>query len=325
MAKAIRIHELGGPDVLRWEDVEPGQPGQGQALVRQAAVGLNFIDVYFRKGLYPSPELPFVPGMEAAGTVEAVGPGVMDLNVGDRVAYGVGAMGAYADVRLAPADRLVRIPGGIDDQTAAAMMLKGMTAEYLLRRAYKVQPGDTILFQAAAGGVGLIACQWAKHLGATVIGTVSSEEKAKLAADHGCDHPVIYTKEDFVQRVREITNGEGVPVVYDSVGKDTFMESLDCLRPLGMMVSFGQSSGSVPPFNIGTLSQKGSLFLTRPTLMTYAARRDDLVAMSKELFDVVGQGAVKIEVRQTYPLKDAAEAHRALEARQTTGSTVLIP
>ncbi|MFQ6024105.1 MAG: quinone oxidoreductase [Acidiferrobacterales bacterium] len=325
MAKAIRIHELGGPEVLRWEEVELAQPSSGEVLVRQAAIGLNYIDVYFRSGVYPAPQLPLVPGMEAAGTVLAVGPGVVDLQVGDRVAYGVGAMGAYAEERLVPADKLVRVPDGIDEQTAAAMMLKGMTAQYLLRRVYKVKPGDTILFHAAAGGVGSIACQWAKHLGATVIGTVSSEEKAKLAADHGCDHPVIYTKEDFVERVREITNGEGVPVVYDSVGKDTFMQSLDCLRPFGMMVSFGQSSGVVPPLNIGILSQKGSLFLTRPTLITYGAKREDMVAMSQDLFDVVGRGAVRIEINQTYPLKDAAEAHRALEARKTTGSTVLIP
>lgn len=326
MAKAIRIHETGGPDVLRWEDVELSQPAEGEVLISQRAVGLNFIDVYFRTGTYPAPAgLPFVLGMEASGVIQAVGPGVSDLEVGDRVAYGIGALGAYADERLVPAKRLVRVPASIDDNTAAAMMLKGLTAQYLLRRAYRVQSGDTILFHAAAGGVGLIACQWAKHLGATVIGTVSSEEKAKLAADHGCDHPVIYTKEDFAKRVHEITSGEGVPVVYDSVGKDTFMQSLDCLRPLGVMVSFGQSSGVVPPFNIGALSQKGSLFLTRPTLMTYAGKREDLVTMSQDLFDVVGQGVVKIEVRQTFPLKDAAEAHRALEGRRTTGSTVLLP
>ncbi len=325
MAKAIRIHETGGPEVLRWEDVDVGEPGAGQVLVRQDAVGLNYIDVYFRTGAYPSPGLPFVPGMEGAGTVKAVGPDVTDLKVSDRVAYGIGAIGAYADVRLVPTDRLVRLPDDIDSTTAAAMMLKGMTAQYLLRSAYQVKPGDTILFHAAAGGVGLIACQWAKDLGATVIGTVGSDEKAKLAAAHGCDHPVIYANEDFVERVREITHGEGVPVVYDSVGKDTFMRSLDCLRPRGMMVGFGQSSGPVPPLDIGVLSQKGSLYLTRPTLMTYAAKRADLVAMSQELFDVVRRGVVKIEVRQTFPLKDAAEAHRALEARRTTGSTVLLP
>lgn len=325
LAKAIRIHETGGPEVLRWEDVDVGEPGEGQVLVRQDAIGLNYIDVYFRTGVYPNPGLPFVPGMEGAGTVKAIGPNVKDFKVGDRVAYGIGAIGAYADVRLVPADRLVHLPDEIDSKTAAAMMLKGMTAQYLLRSTYQVKPGDTILFHAAAGGVGLIACQWAKDLGATVIGTVSSEEKAKLASAHGCDHPVIYTKDDFVERVREITHGEGVPVVYDSVGKDTFMRSLECLRPRGLMVGFGQSSGGVPPLDIGILSQSGSLYLTRPTLMTYASKREDLVARSQELFEVVGRGVVKIEVRQTFPLKDAAEAHRALEARQTTGSTVLLP
>ena len=324
VTKAIRVHELGGPEVLRWEDIDVGEPQEGEVRVRHTAIGLNFIDVYFRQGTYPSPQMPFVPGMEAAGTVEAVGPDVTAVKVGDRVAYGRD-IGAYAEQRLLPADRLVAVPNNIDDQAAAAMMLKGMTARYLLRSCYRVKPGDTILFHAAAGGVGLIACQWAKYLGATVIGTVGSEAKAKLAADHGCDHPIIYTREDFAERVREITKGEGLPVVYDSVGKDTFMHSLDCLRPFGCMVSFGQSSGVVPPFDIGVLSQKGSLFLTRPTLMTYAAKRDDLVAMTQDLFDVVGAGAVKIEVNQTYPLSAAADAHRALEARETTGSTVLSP
>ncbi len=325
MTKAIRVHALGGPEVLRWEDVDPGTPKEGQVLVRQSAVGLNFIDVYFRTGLYPSPKMPFVLGMEAAGVVEAVGPSVSEFKVGDRVAYGAGAMGAYAETRLVPADKLVRIPEGIADQTAAAMMLKGMTAQYLLRRCYPVKRGDTVLIHAAAGGVGTIACQWAKHLGATVIGTVGSEEKAKRAAAHGCDHPIIYTKEDFVKRVRELTKGEGVPVVYDSVGKDTFMKSLDCLRPLGLLALFGQSSGPVEPFNLGMLAQKGSLYITRPTLATYTAKRVDLVATANELFDVVKRGAVKIEVNQTFPLKDAAAAHRALEGRKTTGSTVLLP
>lgn len=326
MTKAIRIHETGGPEVLRWEDVDLAAPKQGEVRIRHTAVGLNFIDVYFRTGLYPTPPLPFVPGLEAAGVVEAVGPGVTDLKVGDHVAYGQpGAMGAYSQERIIAVDKIVRIPAGIGEQTAAAMMLKGMTAQYLLRRCYQVKSGDTIVVHAAAGGVGLIACQWAKKLGATVIGTVGSEEKAKLAADHGCDHPIIYTKEDFVARVRELTNGEGVPVVYDSVGKDTLMKSLDCLRPRGFMVLFGQSSGAVDPFNLGLLAQKGSLYITRPTLATYTAKRADLVATAEDLFEVVKSGAVKIEVKQTFPLENAADAHRALEGRKTTGSTVLIP
>lgn len=325
MAKAIRVHKTGGPDVLQWEDFEPGEPGPSQVRVRHTAVGLNFIDVYFRKGIYPAPGLPFIPGVEGAGVVDKVGSGVTEFRPGDRVAYPSSPLGAYTEARLIPADRLVPIPANINDRTAAAMMLKGTTAQYLLRRTYRVQPGETILFHAAAGGVGLIACQWAKQLGATVIGTVSSEAKAKLAAEHGCDYPIIYTKENFVQRVREITKGEGVPVVYDSVGKDTFMQSLDCLRPLGMMVSFGQSSGVVPPFDIGVLSAKGSLFLTRPTSSTYMTKRPDLLASANELFQVVGQGNVRIEIKQTFPLKDAASAHRALEGRVTTGSSVLIP
>ena len=326
MTKAIRIHETGGPEVLRWEDVDLAAPKQGEVRIRHTAVGLNFIDVYFRTGLYPTPPLPFVPGLEAAGVVEAVGPGVTDLKVGDHVAYGQpGAMGAYSQERIIAVDKIVRIPAGIGEQTAAAMMLKGMTAQYLLRRCYQVKSGDTIVVHAAAGGVGLIACQWAKKLGATVIGTVGSEEKAKLAADHGCDHPIVYTKEDFVARVRELTNGEGVPVVYDSVGKDTLMKSLDCLRPRGFMVLFGQSSGAVDPFNLGLLAQKGSLYITRPTLATYTAKRADLVATAEDLFEVVKSGAVKIEVKQTFPLENAADAHRALEGRKTTGSTVLIP
>ncbi len=324
MAKAIRVHETGGPEVLRWEDVDPGEPKEGEVRLRQTAVGLNFIDVYHRTGLYPVPQTPFTPGLEAAGVVEAVGPGVTDLQVGDRVAY-AGTLGAYAEVRIAPAAKLVRIPEGISDRMAAAMMLKGMTAQYLLRRCYAVRKGDTILVHAAAGGVGTIACQWAKYLGATVIGTVGSEEKARLAADHGCDYPVIRTREDFVERVRAITKNEGVPVVYDSIGRDTFMQSLDCLRPFGLMVSFGQSSGPVPPFDIGVLSKKGSLYLTRPTLMTYTAKRQDLLVMARELFDVAARGIVKIEVRQTFPLSDAAEAHRALEGRRTTASSVMLP
>jgi NADPH2:quinone reductase len=326
VTKAIHIHETGGPEVLRWEDVDLAEPKQGEIRIRHTAVGLNFIDVYFRTGLYPTPPLPFVPGLEAAGVVEAVGSGVTELKVGDRVAYGQpGAMGAYSQERVIPVAKVVRIPDGIEDQTAAAMMLKGMTAQYLLRRCYEVKSGDTIVVHAAAGGVGTIACQWAKHLGATVIGTVGSEEKAKLAADHGCDHPIIYTKEDFVARVRELTNGEGVPVVYDSVGKDTMMKSLDCLRPRGFMVLFGQSSGTVEPFNLGLLAQKGSLYITRPTLATYTANRADLVATANDLFEVVRAGVVRIEVNQSFPLNDAADAHRALEGRKTTGSTVLVP
>ena len=309
-----------------WEEASIGTPSEGQVRIAQRAIGLNFIDVYHRSGIYPVPgELPFIPGMEASGVVEELGPGVDELSVGDRVAYGVGAIGAYTEARLVPADRLVRLPDSIDDRTAAAMMLKGMTVQYLLRSTYRVDSGDTILIHAAAGGVGLIACQWAKHLGATVIGTVGSESKAKLASENGCDYPVIYTQEDFVGRVREITKGEGVPVVYDSVGHDTFLKSLDCLSPLGMMVSFGQSSGVVPPFEIRTLSQKGSLFLTRPSLMNYAAKRKDLETMAAQLFEVVEKGAVAIEVGQSFALSDAAEAHRALQARRTTGSTVLIP
>lgn len=322
MTSAIRVHETGGPEVLKWEQVSVAEPGPGQVRLRHGAVGLNFIDVYFRIGLYPT-ELPFTPGLEASGVVEAVGDGVTELSAGDRVAYAAPPVGAYSEMRLMPADRLVKVPDGVSDEVAAAMMLKGMTAHYLLRRTYRVKAGDTILFHAAAGGVGLIACQWAKHLGATVIGTVGSDEKAELAAAHGCDHPIVYTRENFVERVKAITGGEGVPVVYDSVGKDTFMNSLDCLRPLGIMVLFGQSSGPVPPIDPGILAPKGSLFLTRPTLMTYTAKRDDLVVAAEELFEVVQSGAVKLEINQRFALKDAAEAHRALEARQTTGSTIL--
>ncbi len=324
MVKAIRIHETGGPDVMRWEDVEVPAPGAGEVLLRHTAVGLNYIDTYHRSGLYPMP-MPAGIGMEGAGVVEALGDGVADLAVGDRVAYAGGPIGSYAEQRVIPADRLVKVPDGIDDRTAAAMMLKGMTVEYLLRRTYKVQPGDTILFHAAAGGVGLIACAWAKHLGATVIGTVGSEEKAALARAHGCDHTVLYTSESFKDRVKEITGGKGVPVVYDSIGKSTFDDSLDCLSPRGLMVSFGNASGPVDAFNLGILSQKGSLYVTRPTLVTYTAARDDLVASANALFDVVQKGIVKIEVNQTYPLADAVQAHKDLEGRKTTGSTVLLP
>ena len=324
MTKAIRIHEAGGPEIMRWEDVTVPAPEKGQVRLRHNAVGLNYIDVYHRTGLYPM-KYPAVLGMEAAGVVTAVGPGVRDLKVGDRVAYSGGPMGSYAEERIMPADRLVKLPAGIDDRTGAAIMLKGMTAQYLLRRTYKVKKGETILVHAAAGGVGLILCQWAKHLGATVIGTVGSDDKARLARAHGCDHPIVYTRENFTARVRELTGGAGVPVVYDAVGKDTWEGSLDCLRPLGLMVSYGNASGPVPPFNILTLSTKGSLYLTRPTMVTYQAKRSDLVKSATELFQVVESGAVKIEINQTYQLRDAAQAHRDLEGRRTTGSTVLLP
>ena len=325
MSKVIRIYETGGPEVMRWEEYDPGQPGAGEVLVRHEAVGLNFIDVYHRTGTYPLPSLPAVPGMEGAGIVEAVGDGVTEVAAGDRVAYAGLPPGAYAETRLIPAHRLVKVPDAISSQQAAAMMLQGMTARYLLRGCYDVKPGDTILIQAAAGGVGLIVCQWANHLGATVIGTAGSEAKAELARAHGCHHAILYNQEDFAERTRELTDGKGVDVVYDSVGQATFMKSLDCLRPMGMMVSFGQSSGLVPPFDPGLLSAKGSLFLTRPTLMTYTAERDALLAHAQDLFEVVQSGAVKIEIQQTYPLSEAARAHQDLEARKTTGSTVLLP
>ena len=324
MTKAIRIHRPGGPEQMVWEEVAVGDPGPGEARVRHTAVGLNFIDVYHRSGLYPLPALPTTIGMEAAGVVEAVGDGVDDLAAGDRIAY-AGPPGAYSEARLMPAKRLVKLPDGVDDRQAAAMMLKGMTAEYLLHRTYPVKAGETILIHAAAGGVGTIACQWAKHLGATVIGTVGTREKAEIAAAHGCDHPIVTSETDFVARVKEITGGAGVPVVYDSVGKDTFDRSLDCLSPFGLLALFGQSSGPVPPFDLGQLAGKGSLYVTRPTLLTYAASREDLVACADALFEVVRSGAVRIEVNQTYALADAAQAHRDLEARKTTGSTVQLP
>ena len=325
MTNCIRVHETGGPEALVWEEQAVSDPGAGEVLLRQTAVGMNYIDVYFRTGLYPSPGLPFTPGMEGAGVVVGLGEGVTYFNVGDRVAYAGAPIGAYAERRLMPAERLVAIPDEIDDQTAAAMLLKGMTAQYLLLRSATLKAGDTVLFHAAAGGVGLIACQWARHLGLRVIGTVGSEEKAELAAAHGCDFPVIYTKENFVDRVREITKGEGVSVVYDSVGKDTFQDSLGCLRPLGLMVSFGQSSGPVAPIDIGILNLMGSLFLTRPSLLHYTATREDLLETANDLIRVVREGVVKIEVKQTYPLKDAARAHEDLEGRRTMGSTVLLP
>ena len=322
MAHAIRFYETGGPEVLVREEVEVGRPGPGEARVRHRAIGLNYVDTYVRSGLYPA-SLPSGLGTEAAGVVEEIGPGVTEVKVGDRVAYSGGPQGAYSEERVMPADRLVMLPDGISDEQAAAMMLKGMTAQYLIRQTYKVKDGDTILFHAAAGGVGLIASQWAKALGATVIGTVGSDEKAELAKAHGCDYPIVYTRENFVERVREITRGEMLPVVYDSVGRDTFMASLDCLQPLGLMVSFGQSSGAIGPVDLGILAQKGSLYVTRPTLRTYADKRADLLAMAEDLFNAVLSGAVKIEVNQTYPLQDAAEAHRDLQARKTTGSTIL--
>ena len=324
MTYAIRIHKTGGPEVMRWEKVSLDETAPHEVRVRHEAVGLNFIDIYHRTGLYPLP-LPSGIGLEGAGVVEAIGSAVTDLKPGDRVAYAGGPPGAYAEARNIPADRLVKLPDAIDCKTAAAMMLQGMTAQYLLRRTYRVRPGDTILIQAAAGGVGLIVCQWAKALGATVIGTVSSDEKAALAKAYGCDHPIIYTREDFVGRVKEITQGEGVPVVYDSIGKDTFTGSLDCLRPLGMMVTFGNASGPVPPVDTLELSRRGSLFLTRPSLFSYVAKRSDLLATAQELFDAVISGKVQIEVNQTYALKDAARAHSDLAARKTTGSSVLLP
>ncbi|MDP2108041.1 MAG: quinone oxidoreductase, partial [Rhodocyclaceae bacterium] len=316
MGHAIRIYETGAPEVMRWEEVSVGEPAPNEARVRHAAVGLNFIDIYFRSGRYPL-QLPSGLGLEGAGVVEAVGSAVTEVRVGDRVAYAGGPPGAYAEVRNLPADRLVKLPDAIDFKTAAAMMLQGMTAQYLLRRTFRVQANDTILIQAAAGGVGLIVCQWAKALGATVIGTVSSDAKAALAKAHGCDHTIVYTRENFVERVKEITGGMGevgVPVVNDSVGGDTFMKSLDCLRPLGMMVTFGQSAGPVAPVDTQELSKRGSLFLTRPSLFTYIAKRADLVQSAQELFDMVVSGRVKIEVNQTYALKDVAQAHADLAA-----------
>lgn len=324
MAKAIRLNRNGGPEVLELEDIAVGDPGPGEIRLRQTAVGLNFIDVYHRTGLYPLP-LPSGIGLEAAGVVEAIGPDVTAFKPGDRVAYPAGPIGAYAAARLIAADRAVAIPDGISDETAAAMMLKGMTAHYLLHRTYKVKPGDTILFHAAAGGVGLIACQWAKALGATVIGTVGNDEKAELARAHGCDHAIVYTRENFTERVREITNGKGVPVVYDSVGAATYEGSLDCLAPLGMMVSFGNATGPLPPLDSGMLSSKGSLYFTRPTLMTHCADRGRLVEGAEALFDIVASGKVRIEINQRWALADAPEAHRRLEARRTTGSSLLIP
>jgi NADPH:quinone reductase len=325
MVAAVRVHKYGGPEVLTFEDIEVGQPGQGQIRLKQHACGINYIDTYFRSGLYPSPVgLPFVAGNEGAGEVTAVGPGVSDIKVGDRVAYVVG-LGSYAAERLMPAERAVKLPNEISYERAAGMMLKGMTAQYLLNRTFKVTKGSTVLMHAAAGGVGQILCQWANHLGATVIGTVGSKEKAEIAKAHGCHHTINYRDEDFVARVKEITGGALCDVVYDGIGKTTFPASLDCIRPLGMFVTFGSSSGPIEAFNISILQQKGSLFATRPTLNTYVAKRDDLLATANDLFKVVMSGKVEIPVNQKYPLKDAVKAHRELESRETVGSSILMP
>jgi len=324
MVKAIRIHENGPPSVMKWEDVEIGRPKKGEVRVRHTAVGLNFIDTYHRAGLYPM-ALPLTLGSEAAGVIEAVGAGVTDFKIGDRVAYAYMVPGAYTEVRVMPTFRLVKVPAGITDAQGASMMLKGMTARYLLRETYRVKAGDTILVHAAAGGVGLIMCQWAKHLGATVIGTVGSKAKARLARAHGCDHAIVYTEQDFVDRVRRITKGAGVPVVYDSIGKATFPGSLDCLAPRGLFVTFGNASGPVPDMSPLMLGAKGSLYMTRPSLPHYTATREELNKTARDLFSVVKKGIVKLEINQTYALKDAAQAHRDLEARKTTGSTVLLP
>lgn len=324
MPKAIRYDQPGGPDVMKWVDVEVGAPKAGEVRIRQHAVGLNYIDVYFRTGLYPQP-LPGGLGMEAAGEVTAVGDGVTAFKTGDRVAYVGQPPGAYAQERVMPAERLVKLPDGISYDDAASVMLQGLTAHYLLRRTYPVKAGDTILIHAAAGGVGLLVCQWAKALGATVIGTVGSDEKAELAKAHGCDHPIVYTRENFTQRVKEITSGAGVPVVYDSIGKDTYVGSLDCLAPLGYFVSFGNASGPLPPIDSKEFSSRGSLFFTRPTLFSYIAKRADLEAAAAELFDVILSGKVKTSINQRYPLAEVGRAHADLEARKTTGSTILVP
>lgn len=324
MSRLIRFERTGGPEVLQWVEADVPPPLAGEVRIRHEAVGVNFIDTYHRSGLYPVP-LPSGLGQEAAGVVEALGDGVSGFAPGDRVAYVGGALGAYSEVRNLSADLLVKLHDSLSFEQGAAMMMQGLTAQYLLRRTYRVQPGDTILIHAAAGGVGLIVCQWAKALGATVIGSVSSDAKAELARQHGCDHTIVYTRESVSARVREITGGAGVPVVYDSIGKDTFFPSLDCLRPLGLMVSFGNASGVVPPFDLGELTRRGSLFITRPSLFGYTARRADLLASAGELFDVVTTGKVKIEVNQTYALKDAARAQIDLAARKTTGSTVMLP
>ncbi|MBA4782171.1 MAG: quinone oxidoreductase [Rhizobiales bacterium] len=325
MGHAIMVREVGGPEVMKYEPIATPKPGPGEVLIRQTAIGVNFLDTYFRSGLYPAPNgVPFIPGAEAVGVVEMIGAGVTTVDPGDRVAY-VLPVGAYADERVVPVDRLVAIPDGIDDRTAAGMMLKGLTAQYLLRRTYNAKSGDTVLIHAAAGGVGLLMCQWARHLGITTIGTVGSEEKAALAKENGCTHTVLYRSENFVERVKAITDGKGVNVVYDSIGRDTYPDSLDCLKPMGTWVTFGQASGPIKDFDLGLLAKKGSLFATRPTLFSYIAQRSDLDQMSKELFEVVKSGAVKIPVNQQFSLRDASDAHRALEGRNTSGSTVLLP
>jgi NADPH2:quinone reductase len=320
---ALHVHETGGPEVMQWEECPVGEPGHGEVRLRHTAIGVNFIDVYYRTGLYPAPR-PFIPGREGAGIVEAVGPGVNLFKAGDRVAY-ASVMGSYSQERLIAADQLVMVPDGVDDRTAAAITLQGMTARYLIKQVYRVTAGETILVHAAAGGVGQLLCQWASHLGATVIGTVSSDEKAAIAAGAGCHYPVVIGREDFVARVAAVTDGEKVPVVYDSVGRDTFEGSLDCLRPLGMMVVFGQSSGTIPPFEINLLARKGSLVLTRPVLSTFISTRATLEATAADVYDAVASGILKPAINQTYSLRDAAKAHRDLEARRTTGSTVLLP
>ena len=325
MTRAVRIHRPGGPEELRLDDVALGEPGPGEALVRHTAIGLNYIDVYHRNGLYPLPALPHTLGVEAAGVVDAIGPGVDQVKPGQRVGYVASAPGSYAEARLVKADRLVPLPDSISEEAAAAIMLKGMTAEFLIRRAYPVRPGQTVLFHAAAGGLGLIACQWLRDLGVTVIGTVGSDAKAELARAHGCSHTIVYTRENFVERVRDLTSGKGVPVVYDSVGRSTFSGSLDCLAPRGMLVACGNASGKPDPLDVGILAQKGSLFLTRPTLFSYIAARAELLSSAEALFDVVGNGRIAVRTAQRWPLAEAAAAHRALEARATTGSSLLIP
>lgn len=324
MSNAIRFHKNGGPEVLQWESVEVGEPGPGEARVSHTAVGVNYIDTYHRSGLYKL-ALPSGLGTEGAGVVEAIGPGVTDVRTGDRVAYSGGPLGAYSEVRVMPADRLVKLPEGIAEKVAATLMLKGLTVQYLLRQTFPLKGGETILLHAAAGGIGLIACQWARALGVTVIGTVGSDEKAALAKANGCTHTIVYTRENFVERVKQLTGGKGVPVVYDGVGKDTFPASLDCLSPRGMFVSFGNASGPIAAFDILLLSQKGSLYVTRPTLATYTASRTAMLAMSEEMFSLVLAGKLRSEPRQTYALKDAAQAHRDLESRKTTGATILLP
>jgi NADPH2:quinone reductase len=325
MSRAIRIHRTGGPEVLEVEDVSLPPPGPGQALVRQRAVGINYIDTYHRSGLYRLPALPSGIGSEAAGVVEAIGPDVVDVKVGDRVAYAGGPVGAYAERRVLPADRLVPLPHDVSEEAAAALLLKGMTVEYLIRRTFPVRPGQTVLWHAAAGGVGLIACQWLRHLGVTVIGTVGSPEKAELAREHGCTHTILYTKESFRDRVRELTRGRGVPVVFDSVGRATFLDSLDCLEPRGLLAVFGNASGKPEPFDVALLADKGSLFVTRPTLMAYTRTRDELLESAAALFDLVRQGIIRPIVGRIWPLAQAQAAHRALEARETTGSSLLVP